>query len=368
MAYDELTAQENLTLFAKLQGVENAAERVSRLLEEVGLSERRNSLVRTFSRGMRQRVAIARALLHAPSILLFDEPATGLDPEGVSWLAGTLRNLRDAGCTIVMSVHGESEVAALATRAVRLEAGRVAADRRQGERDFEICGRVNGAAFEYNDSSRQGAADRVPLARIADDYRGLHSRGGRAVQLYVRSHHHGIAAIRTRIALAGLSFCGLLDAAAVLFARAGQRHAKRAAARRRGSVPDFSGQARGEYDLPAPDGDSAAAGLFDSLQRSNPARFSATGAGAVSGKPRPGRDGHGTFGNLRASAHEGANAAPASAAFADAATDRQHGSDGRSPGSKSRAAMGLAGISNCVRRNLFDGALAIRRIFAGGVS
>ncbi len=138
MAYDELTAQENLTLFAKLQGVENAAERVSRLLEEVGLSERRNSLVRTFSRGMRQRVAIARALLHAPSILLFDEPATGLDPEGVSWLAGTLRNLRDAGCTVVMSVHGESEVAALATRAVRLEAGRVAADTRTGAKTSAI--------------------------------------------------------------------------------------------------------------------------------------------------------------------------------------------------------------------------------------
>ena len=138
MAYDELSAQENLTLFAKLQGVENAAERVSRLLEEVGLSERRNSLVRTFSRGMRQRVAIARALLHAPSILLFDEPATGLDPEGVSWLAGTLRNLRDAGCTIVMSVHGESEVAALATRAVRLEAGRVAADTRTGAKTSAI--------------------------------------------------------------------------------------------------------------------------------------------------------------------------------------------------------------------------------------
>jgi ABC-type multidrug transport system ATPase subunit len=132
MAYDELSAEENLMLFARLQGVARRAERVRELLGAVGLAERGQSHVRTFSRGMRQRVAIARALLHAPSILLFDEPSTGLDPEGVAWLAATLRQLRDAGCTILMSVHGESEVAALATRAVRLEAGSVAADTRTG--------------------------------------------------------------------------------------------------------------------------------------------------------------------------------------------------------------------------------------------
>jgi heme exporter protein A len=132
MAYDELTAEENLLLFARLQGVARPAERAAKLLKEVGLAERKDSLVCTFSRGMRQRVAIARALLHEPSILLFDEPSTGLDPEGVSWLAGALRDLRDAGCTILMSVHGESEVAAVATRAIRLEAGALAADTRTG--------------------------------------------------------------------------------------------------------------------------------------------------------------------------------------------------------------------------------------------
>lgn len=138
MAYDELTAQENLKLFAGLQHVKNAAERVAHLLEQVGLQERRHSQVRTFSRGMRQRVAIARALLQEPSVLLFDEPSTGLDPEGVSWLAQALGRMRDAGCTIVMSVHGESEVAALATRAVRLDAGRVAADTRAGAKASAI--------------------------------------------------------------------------------------------------------------------------------------------------------------------------------------------------------------------------------------
>jgi len=132
MVYDELTAEENLVLFAKLQGIPEPSMRAEGLLREVGLLERRNSLVRTFSRGMRQRMAIARALLNEPSVLLLDEPATGLDPQGITWLADSLRRLRDAGRTIVMSLHGESEISSLATRAIRLDAGSIVADTRTG--------------------------------------------------------------------------------------------------------------------------------------------------------------------------------------------------------------------------------------------
>ncbi|HVH50476.1 MAG TPA: ABC transporter ATP-binding protein [Candidatus Bathyarchaeia archaeon] len=132
MVYDELTAEENLLFFAKLLGVADRRERVDKLLCEVGLAQRKDSLVRTFSRGMRQRIAIARALLADPALLLFDEPATGLDPEATIWLSGHLAKLRDSGCTIVMSLHGESEMARLATRAVRLDAGSVVSDTRSG--------------------------------------------------------------------------------------------------------------------------------------------------------------------------------------------------------------------------------------------
>jgi heme exporter protein A len=132
MVYDELSAEENLVLFAKLQNVDNPAARAEDLLREVGLFERRDSLVRTFSRGMRQRIAIARALIHRPSVLLFDEPATGLDPLGITWLANALREMRRVGGTILMSLHGESEISALATRAVHIDAGKIIADTNTG--------------------------------------------------------------------------------------------------------------------------------------------------------------------------------------------------------------------------------------------
>ena len=132
MVYDELTAEENLLLFARLQGIDRPKERVAELLNDVSLAERRKSLVRTFSRGMRQRVAIARALLTEPPVMLLDEPSTGLDSQGIAWLAATLRGMRHAGCTLLMSLHGESEISALATRGIRLDAGTVIADTKDG--------------------------------------------------------------------------------------------------------------------------------------------------------------------------------------------------------------------------------------------
>jgi heme exporter protein A len=116
LLYGELTADENLRFYGRLYGLPNLAERVTEVLEMVGLESRRRDLVRTFSRGMQQRLAIGRAVLHDPEVMLFDEPHTGLDQDAAAMLDGVLKSVAARGRTVVMTSHDLVRAEDLATR------------------------------------------------------------------------------------------------------------------------------------------------------------------------------------------------------------------------------------------------------------
>ncbi len=128
LLYDELSATENLEFFAKLYGLNDPVGRASAALDDCGLGKRGHGVVRTFSRGMRQRLAIAKAFLHRPCVVLLDEPAAGLDRQGLEWFSTRLAQLRGSGATVVMSTHARNESLELATRVVALAGGVVAQD------------------------------------------------------------------------------------------------------------------------------------------------------------------------------------------------------------------------------------------------
>ena len=103
--YADLTPLENLIFFARMHGLKQPEDRALKVIEEVGLSPRRNDRVRTFSRGMLQRLSIARAVLHDPAILFLDEPFTGLDLHATNVLKEHLQRLHDRHHTILMTTH-----------------------------------------------------------------------------------------------------------------------------------------------------------------------------------------------------------------------------------------------------------------------
>ncbi len=124
--YDELSAIENLTLFARLYGLREPRKAATEWLARTGLDRVAGGLVREFSRGMRQRLAVARAFLHDPSVLLLDEPFTALDDRAIAVLQRLLREALAEGKTIVMSTHQLREALELATHVALLNRGQVA--------------------------------------------------------------------------------------------------------------------------------------------------------------------------------------------------------------------------------------------------
>lgn len=114
--YGDLTAVENLRFFGKLSQVEKVESAIEDVLKLLGMSDRKNRKVKTYSKGMKQRIGIAQAILHKPKILFLDEPTSGLDPQGAKDMRDILQMLNSEwGTTIFMNTHLLSEVTKLCT-------------------------------------------------------------------------------------------------------------------------------------------------------------------------------------------------------------------------------------------------------------
>lgn len=109
--YKFLSAVENMQLFAKLSGVKISVSQIKTRLDKVGLADRANSKVKTFSQGMKQRLGLACALVHNPQLLILDEPSNGLDPQGIADMRRMILQLsKEEGKTLVVSSHLLSEM------------------------------------------------------------------------------------------------------------------------------------------------------------------------------------------------------------------------------------------------------------------
>ena len=119
------TARNHLRAMAALSGI--SSDRVGAVLDEVGLASAADQRAGKFSLGMRQRLALARALLGEPDVLLLDEPANGLDPDGIRWLRHYLSDFAEQGGTVFVSSHLISELEMFADNLVVIGSGRLLA-------------------------------------------------------------------------------------------------------------------------------------------------------------------------------------------------------------------------------------------------
>lgn len=163
--YEELRVSQFLEYFARSQEVarESVGRRIEAVLSLTNLASKRDAAVGSLSRGMRQRLVIAKTLLHAPKVLLLDEPASGLDPHARMELRDLIKELAALGTTIIVSSHILTELADFSTSVVIMERGRVV---RSGRIDALVEQLAGGTCV------RVSLLDAESAARVAEDLCG----------------------------------------------------------------------------------------------------------------------------------------------------------------------------------------------------
>ena len=127
--YKYLSAYDNLSIFARLSGVKTSRKLLMDQLEKVGLADRHDSKVKTFSQGMKQRLGIAVALVHNPKLIILDEPTNGLDPQGIADMRRLIIELSsEHGKTVIVSSHLLSEIEMMANRMIVINKGKKIAE------------------------------------------------------------------------------------------------------------------------------------------------------------------------------------------------------------------------------------------------
>lgn len=122
--YKFLSAYDNLSMFAKLSGMRASRSQLMDQLDKVGLADRANSKVKTYSQGMKQRLGIAISLIHNPLLIILDEPTNGLDPQGIADMRHLILALRNEhNKTVIVSSHLLSEIEQVATRMIIIHKG-----------------------------------------------------------------------------------------------------------------------------------------------------------------------------------------------------------------------------------------------------
>ena len=132
--YKYLSAYDNLVMFARMSGIKPNREKIMYHLEMVGLGKRSSSKVSTFSMGMKQRLGLAIALIHDPELLILDEPANGLDPQGIAEVRELIVRLsKKEGKSIIISSHLLSEIEQVADSMLIMDKGKKVAEGKVSE-------------------------------------------------------------------------------------------------------------------------------------------------------------------------------------------------------------------------------------------
>jgi ABC-2 type transport system ATP-binding protein len=167
--YEDLTARENLSFWGQMYGLGGKAlkDRTEEVLAQIGLTEKGNDRVRTYSGGMKRRVNIGVGLLHKPRLLFMDEPTVGIDPQSRRAILDTVKSLNRAGMTVLYTTHYMEEAAELSDRVGIIDHGELIALGTQKELTQQV-GQSETLILHLGEND-----DPAPLAKALADVPGV---------------------------------------------------------------------------------------------------------------------------------------------------------------------------------------------------